>query len=90
MSCRAVASGARRQHRRIVLLLCLSPAARILGGPVEPDVAHYDENLGEFLLPYAAVREAEDPDALLLRFFQSTYEAAADLAAWDRAALEVQ
>ena len=56
---------------------------------VEPDVAYYDESFGEFLLPYAAVREAEDPDAMLLRFFQSTYEAAADLADWDRAALEM-
>ena len=56
---------------------------------VEPDVAYYDESFGEFLLPYAAVREAEDPDAMLLRFFQSTYEAAADLAGWDRAALEM-
>jgi hypothetical protein len=56
---------------------------------VEPETASYDESLGEFLLPYAAVREAEDPDDLLLRFLQSTYEAAADLAGWDRAALEV-
>jgi hypothetical protein len=56
---------------------------------VEPDAASYDEGLGEFILPYAAVREAEDPDGVLLRFLQSTYEAAADLAHWDRAALEV-
>jgi len=41
------------------------------------------------VLPYTAVREAEDPDAALLAFFQSTYAAAADLAGWDRAALEV-
>ncbi len=41
------------------------------------------------MLPYTAVREAADPDADLLAFFQSTYEAAADLAGWDRAALEV-
>ena len=60
------------------------PAAR-----VEPDAAYYDEGLGEFLLPYAAVREAEDPDGVLLRFLQSTYEAAADLADWDRVALEI-
>ena len=56
---------------------------------VEPDCAYYDQGLGEFLLPYAAVREAEDPDGMLLRFFQTTYEAAADLAGWDRAALEM-
>ena len=44
--------------------------------------------MGEFALPYAAVRTAHDPDAALLEFLQSTYEAAADLAGWDRAALE--
>jgi hypothetical protein len=57
--------------------------------PVEPAAAFYDGDLGEFILPYAAVRAAADPDAILLTFFQSTYEAAADLAAWDRAALEL-
>ena len=57
--------------------------------PVTPDAAYYDEEMGEFLLPYAAVRTADDPDAILLSFFQSTYEAAAELGGWDRAALEV-
>jgi hypothetical protein len=57
--------------------------------PVEPAEATYDKELGEFLLPYTAVREAESPDATLLAFFQTTYAAAADLADWDRAALEV-
>jgi Family of unknown function (DUF5996) len=57
--------------------------------PVEPAAASYDTTLGEFVLPYTAVREAADPDAALLAFFQSTYAAAADLAGWDRAALEV-
>ena len=56
---------------------------------VQPDAAFYDESLGEFLLPYAAVRTAQDPDAALLAFFQSTYEAVAELAGWDRAGLEV-
>ncbi len=55
---------------------------------VEPSAAHFDTALGEFILPYRAVRLADDPDALLLSFFQSTYEAAADLAHWDREALE--
>ncbi len=59
------------------------------GHTVEPAAAAYDKNLGEFVLPYTAVREAEDPDATLLAFFQSTYEAAADSGKWDRAALEV-
>ena len=55
--------------------------------PVQPP-AYFDDTLGEFLLPYAAVRTAADPDATLLTFLQSTYDAAADLAGWDRAALE--
>jgi len=52
--------------------------------------AYFDRNLGEFILPYDAVRSASDPDRLLLDFLQQTYVAAADLAAWDRAALERQ
>jgi hypothetical protein len=55
----------------------------------EPADAYYDQSLGEFILPYAAVRTATDPDGVLLRFFQSTYEAAAGLGHWDRAVLEV-
>jgi hypothetical protein len=58
--------------------------------PVEPSRAHFDQDLGEFILPYSDVRTAADPDAVLLNFFQSTYEAAANLAGWDRAALEVE
>jgi Family of unknown function (DUF5996) len=52
--------------------------------------ARYDDTLGEFTLPYDAVRAAPDPDQLLLSFLQATYAAAADLAHWDRAALERQ
>ena len=55
---------------------------------VHPEAAFYSRELGEFLLPYAAVRAAVTPDDTLLAFFQSTYEAAADLGGWDRAALE--
>jgi hypothetical protein len=50
--------------------------------------AAYDQKLGQFILPYDAVRAARDPDALLLGFLQETYEAEAKLANWDRAALE--
>jgi len=50
--------------------------------------AFYDKNVGQFILPYDAVRQARDPDALLLGFLQETYAAAADLANWDRKALE--
>lgn len=55
---------------------------------VEPEAAYYHDDLQEFVLPYDAVRTAADPDAALLAFLQSTYEAAADGAGWDRAALE--
>jgi Family of unknown function (DUF5996) len=50
----------------------------------------YAKDLGQFILPYDAVRQASDPDALLLGFLQETYEAAAELAKWDRKALERQ
>jgi hypothetical protein len=56
--------------------------------PVSPEAAFWLEQLGEFALPYEAVRGASDPDAALMSFLQSTYEASADLLAWDRAALE--
>lgn len=56
---------------------------------VEPSSASFDSDMGEFILPYRDVRTAADPVATLLTFFQSTYEAAADLAGWDRDALEV-
>lgn len=56
--------------------------------PVRPREAAYNRDLGEFVLPYEAVRTAHDPDAALLEFLESTYAAAADLARWDRAALE--
>jgi hypothetical protein len=57
--------------------------------PIRPEAAYYDTGAGEFILPYADVRAAADPDEMLLTFFQSSYDAAADLAGWDRAALEV-
>jgi len=53
-----------------------------------PAGARWDDDLGEFVLPYELVRTAADPDALLLAFLQRTYEAAADGAGWDRATLE--
>lgn len=55
---------------------------------VRPQSACFSDALGEFLLPYDAVRTAADPDATLLEFLQSTYDAAADTAKWDRAALD--
>jgi hypothetical protein len=55
---------------------------------IRPREAYYYADGGQFLLPYEAVRTAADPDATLLAFLQDTYEAAADLAGWDRAALD--
>ena len=56
--------------------------------PVQPEAAYYHEKLGEFILPYEAVRKADNPAQALLSFLQTTYDAAANLAKWDRAALE--
>ena len=58
------------------------------GATVGPTGARFDPSLGEFLLSYADVTASEDPDAALLEFLQGTYEAAADLADWDRSGLE--
>lgn len=55
---------------------------------VRPEAAFFHETLGEFVLPYDAVRKADDPDATLLAFLQSTYDAAASLGNWDRANLD--
>jgi hypothetical protein len=56
--------------------------------PVRPREAEYRRDISNFILPYESVRSAPAPDELVLEFFQSTYEAAADLARWDRAALD--
>ena len=53
-----------------------------------PPGAYFEQSLGEFILPYEAVRAAAEPDALLLEFLSSTYASAADAGRWDRAALE--
>ncbi len=56
--------------------------------PIRPAAAFYSNDLNEFILPYGEVRNATAPDDMLLDFLQTTYEAAADLAKWDRASLE--
>lgn len=56
--------------------------------PLRPSAAYYHQQMGEFVLPYEAVRTAPDPEAAILDFLQSTYEAAANTAGWDRKALE--
>lgn len=55
---------------------------------VVPAGAYFDRNLGEFLLPYDVVRDSTEPESMLTAFLESTYQAAASLGAWDRAALE--
>jgi len=55
---------------------------------VRPQEARWDDGLGEFVLMYEDARTSASPRAALLDFCQSTYEAGADLAHWDRAALE--
>lgn len=56
--------------------------------PVKPDAAFYSADLREFILGYDVVRQSEHPDETLLAFLQTTYEAAANLARWDRQSLE--
>jgi hypothetical protein len=55
---------------------------------VRPAQAFFAQELGEFILPYDAVRAASNPATALMEFLQTTYEAAADLGRWDRAALD--
>jgi hypothetical protein len=56
--------------------------------PVKPDAAFYSTDLREFILPYDVVRQSPSPDRMLLDFLQATYEAAANLANWDRGSIE--
>jgi len=56
--------------------------------PIRPDGAYYHRDLGEFILPYEAVRAADSPEKAIQAFVDSTYESGATLAGWDRAALE--
>ena len=55
---------------------------------VSPGDAFYNADLREFILPYDVVRQSTSPDEMLLKFLQTTYEAAANLANWDRESLE--
>src|SRR5712692_3652772 len=65
------------------------PAPRgFASAAVRPEQAFFSRELGEFILPYDAVRTSPDPEGTLMEFLQSTYEAAADLGRWDRALLE--
>ncbi len=65
-----------------------APAGLENASSIQPSAAVYDVQMSEFFLPYDEVRESDSPDESLLEFLQSTYEAGATLANWDRAALE--
>jgi hypothetical protein len=56
--------------------------------PIQPQDAFYSPDMQEFMLSYEAVRQADDPDARVMAFLQSTYEAAANLGHWDRDTLD--
>lgn len=60
----------------------------LAGARIRPEAAYYSRDLADFILPYEAVRSAARPDEAVLDFYQSVYDAAADLAGWDRAALD--
>ena len=60
----------------------------LMEAAVRPEAAYYHRELGEFILPYEAVRTAPSPEAMIQAFIDSTYDAAANLAHWDRQALE--
>jgi hypothetical protein len=60
------------------------------GDATVPPPGAYNKDLGQFILPYEAVRTADVPDEMLMQFLQSSYEACADNAKWDRSALERQ
>jgi hypothetical protein len=68
---------------------CYPAPAGFSDALIAPEEARFDPHLSEFLLPYDAVRNACDPDVALLRFLQTTYEAAANAGEWDRGALEI-
>jgi len=62
--------------------------AGLKGARVQPGEAYYHRELGEFILPYEAVRQADSPDKMIRAFIDSTYDRAAELAHWDREALD--
>lgn len=65
------------------------PAAPGFGEqPLKPEGAFYSKEMGEYLLPYAVVQQSANPEAALMDFFQTTYEAAANTGHWERKALE--
>ena len=62
----------------------------LTGARIEPSSAFFHRPLGEFILKYDDVRAADDPEAVLMSFLDTTYRAAAECGRWDRAALECE
>ena len=86
-SCGFWAGGGAIQHAAFYSYAYPEPAG-YAGTRVKPEAAFYSTDLREFILPYDVVRQSADPDATLLEFLETTYEAAANLGKWDRSALE--
>ena len=82
-------AGQWRPRRGGVLRLAY-PEPKGFGDAPVPAPGAYNKDVGQFILPYEAVRTADKPDAVLMQFLQSTYVACADNAKWDRRALERQ
>jgi hypothetical protein len=80
--------GDRRYKQPAFYSYTMPAPAGIEKEPVRPSAGHWDANMGEFLLNYDDVRAAPSPEEAILDFCQSTYEAGANLAKWDRQALE--
>jgi hypothetical protein len=64
------------------------PPEGIETAEVLPAAARFDNGFGEFILPYGEVRAADDPEATILQFLESTYNACAEMAQWPRDQLE--
>ncbi len=81
-------AGGEQYPRAVFYSYAYPEPAGFSNAKVCPSAAYYDDALREFVLPYDEMRKAASQDSALLEFLQSTYEAASDLAGWDRRALE--
>jgi hypothetical protein len=80
--------GSEQYPHPVFYAYCYPVNAAFAEQPVKPEAAFYSPEMGEFLLNYDIVRQADNPEETLLDFLQSTYEAAANTGNWDRKALE--
>lgn len=77
-----------RVENPVIYAYALPEPTGFAQAPVSPAIAHYHPTSKEFMLPYEELRMLPEPDKALMEFLTSTYEAGANLAGWDRAALE--